>query len=248
MSTAYGIFRKQFRNLVLRLFDHEIVWINLILIRRKLHSRQCSNQFLMWDGFTWRFPSWFISSRNGCPRAWFCGKSVITFGLPAHKFLKRIAVGSIGMVAYKKTSIGKLQKVCVTKCRLQLAVWHVLNLNRKLIHYGLALLQLILQLIFFMSIERERVCIIFLNSVSLGTADFFQCIHFLYRSITRFSKKLVRGSVFLHESKLVPAVKLYTLDFCYKAQHLENEVVTHMLPGKSTGFSAPREVLSCEIQ
>ena len=125
----------------------------------------------------------------------FAENPVIAFGLPAHTFLRRIAGGSTGMVGSTITSFGKLQKVCATKCRLELAVsrssksraslkefmlWQFLNLTRKLIHFGLALLQFILQLIFFRSTERER---------ESPQADFSQCIHFLRRSITIFSKK-----------------------------------------------------------
>ena len=113
-------FELQFRNIVLRLLDHEILWINLFLIRRMLHRRQCSDKYRMWDGFTFRFPSWFISSRNGSLRAWLTGNPVFAFGLPAHTPVKKIAVGSSGMVGSTKTSLGKLHKFRVSKCRLEL--------------------------------------------------------------------------------------------------------------------------------
>ena len=61
-------------------------------------------------------------------------------------------------------------------------------LNRELIHCGLAPPQFIHRIIFFVSKQRERIRIRFLNSVSLRTANFFQCIHFMHRSNTRFSK------------------------------------------------------------
>ena len=69
-------------------------------------------------------------------------------------FYKELLSAQLGWLRLKKTYIGKLQKSFVTKCRLELAVWHVLNLNRKLIHYGLAS-AIHSPTFFFMSIERE---------------------------------------------------------------------------------------------
>ena len=112
-STASGIFKLQFRNNVLRPLNHKNVWVNLILPRRKLHNRQCSDRFRMGDGFTLLFPFWLINSGNGLSVLRPRRNTAVAFGRPAHKLLKESLSAHLGWLGLQNVSWHNSQIPCI---------------------------------------------------------------------------------------------------------------------------------------